>query len=191
MFLGKKSGQAMIKKKENGEKWYLVYTKANEEKKAKYNLDNQNFETFLPLLSLVNINKPYLNRVRIMFPRYLFIKMSIEADNWSMIKSTIGVSHIIRFGQIPAMVPTDLIHELKRRVDIDDTFTQTALISEYDLGDRVKISKGLMKGKEGSFLFKKNNERVKVLLDILNKKVPVELFLEDIGEKLTIEDIKL
>ena len=36
-------------------KWILVYTKAQEEQKAKRNLQNQGFETFLPMIAYPGI----------------------------------------------------------------------------------------------------------------------------------------
>ena len=43
----------MASNKAENSKWYLVYTKAKEERRAQENLENQKFETFLPILSFV------------------------------------------------------------------------------------------------------------------------------------------
>ena len=37
--------------KTENSKWLLVYTKAKEEKRAKKNLENQGFETYLPMIA--------------------------------------------------------------------------------------------------------------------------------------------
>ena len=39
-----------VKKEKKETIWVLIYTKANEEKKANENLQNQGFKTFLPLI---------------------------------------------------------------------------------------------------------------------------------------------
>ena len=37
-------------------KWFLIYTKAQQEQRAKKNLESQGFETFLPLIAFAQSN---------------------------------------------------------------------------------------------------------------------------------------
>ena len=39
-------------------KWVLVHTKAREEERAQKNLQNQGFETFLPMIAYEKISQP-------------------------------------------------------------------------------------------------------------------------------------
>ena len=172
-------------------KWFLVYTKAREEKRAKKNLENQGFKTFLPILSFVNLNQPNLSTIGIMFPRYLFIKINIEKDNWTHVRSTKGVSHLITFSNKPAEVPSEVIQLIKKRTDKNGIFRQNITLLDYKKGDKVKIKKGIMKGREAIFLSQKSQDRVRVLLDIISQKTTVELLTSDIGRKETIEAFKL
>ena len=48
-----------------------------------------------------------------MFPRYLFIQLDRENDNWMPIRSTIGVQNLVQFGGIAARVPDNLISDLR------------------------------------------------------------------------------
>ena len=81
--------------KKQTSKWFLVYTKAKEEQRAKKNLENQGFSIFLPMIAFAINNRSVSTIVKPMFPRYLFIKLNLEKDNWTLIKSTRGVSHMV------------------------------------------------------------------------------------------------
>ena len=47
----------MISTSTTNSKWVLVYTKAQEEQRAKKNLENQGFEIFLPLIDFTRSNQ--------------------------------------------------------------------------------------------------------------------------------------
>ena len=120
-------------------KWLLVYTKAREEERAKKNLEQQGFETFLPMISYQGREKK-INSMITMFPRYLFVKFNIENASWNRIKSTRGVSHIITFGDKPSIVPFEIIKYLRKKVDENN-----AAIVELTESDFVKDEKLLIK----------------------------------------------
>ena len=172
-------------------KWFLVYTKAREEERAKKNLENQGFETFLPMIDSETINQPKSFFLKPMFPRYLFIKINIKSDNWSHIKSTRGVSHLVVFGDKLAEVPSFVVAFLKTRVDEHDVVKQKVIRQEFQKGDKLVIKKGIMKGKEASFLSKTDTERVKILLTLMNELIIAELPGQDVGHKTIIETFKL
>ena len=76
--------------------WYLVYTKPQQERVANDNLQRQGYETYLPMLrKRVKRGKTYHHRLDPLFPRYLFIHLSDQLDDWGPIRSTIGVTHLV------------------------------------------------------------------------------------------------
>ncbi|MFQ6024825.1 MAG: transcription/translation regulatory transformer protein RfaH [Acidiferrobacterales bacterium] len=155
-------------------KWYLVYCKPRQEDVAKINLGRQGFETYLP-----KIRQPRrrLNRrvtvVEPMFPRYLFIHLDSRHDNWGPIRSTLGVTSLVRFGQYPAPVPDPLIAALRARED--EQGIQDLPPPDYKHGDRLRVADGIMMGCEGLFLARTGRDRVIVLLDIMGRQARVEL----------------
>ena len=64
--------------KKNDFNWYLVFTKPKEEEKAKKNLENQGFESFMPKISLIKEGEKLSSKVELMFPRYIFTKLNKE-----------------------------------------------------------------------------------------------------------------
>ena len=172
-------------------KWFLVYTKAREEKRAKKNLENQGFETFLPMIAYEKIRQPKSFSLEPMFPRYLFIIINAERDNWAHIKSTRGVSHLVMFSDKFAAVPNFVVAFLKTRVNDNDIVKQKVTRQEFQKGDKLVIEKGVLKGKEATFLSKTGKERVRILLKLMNELIIAEVPGHDVGRKAIIETFKL
>ncbi len=102
-----------------------------------------------------------------MFPRYLFIHLNRQTDNWGPIRSTLGVVSIVRFGREAARVPDDLVAALRSREDTQGI--QILPIEEYKPGSRVRITQGGFAGYEGIFQAASGRDRVTVLLDMLGR----------------------
>lgn len=47
-----------------------------------------------------------------LFPNYLFVEFDPEVIHTTTINATRGVSHFVRFGASPAIVPSAVIHQL-------------------------------------------------------------------------------
>ena len=171
--------------------WFLVYTKPRQEKRAKENLENQGFESFLPKIGLPEINQPGTNTLELMFPRYVFTKIKKDEHNWPSIQNTYGVSHLVKFDLKPAIIPVDVVQFLKSSCDEMGVYYQTSRITDYVKGDKVIIKQGLLKGREGIFLSHNGYERVKLLLELTKQQVATELSASDLPEKIIIDPFKL
>lgn len=154
---------------EAGKSWYLVYAKPKQERVAQVNLERQHYEVYLPLARQVRRSGGRrLSMVAPLFPRYLFVHLDRQIDNWAPIRSTIGVVSLVRFGQTPAPVPGDLVDYLRAREDSDGLHVVS--IDEYKRGARVRVTTGGLTGYEGIFVAATSRQRVVVLLDILGKR---------------------
>jgi transcriptional antiterminator RfaH len=172
-------------------KWLLVYTKAKEEQRAKKNLENQGFEIFLPMIAFTKLNQSKSITLKAMFPRYLFVKINTELDKWTRIQSTRGVSHLVIFGQRLAEMPNQVIAYLKSKADENDIFNQKTTRRQFHKGEKLVVKTGTFKGMEATFLSKKSQERVRVLLRFINHLITAEIPASDVGEKEIIEAFKL
>jgi len=154
--------------------WYLVYTKPRSEPVAAENLLRQDYRTYLPLFKKTCIkNAQAKTIIEPLFPRYVFIELSTETDNWSPIRSTIGVSKIVNFGFTPAKVPDSLITLLKENENSDGLyeFLEKKLVK----GQSVEIMSGPMMGYSGIFNQYATKNRVSILLNLLGKETSVLL----------------
>ena len=172
-------------------KWFLIYTKVQQEQRAKKNLESQGFETFLPLIAFAQSNSSKSITFKAMFPRYLFVKFNTELDKWNRIKSTRGVSHLVVFGQRLAEIPNQMIAYFKSKADENDVFNQKTTMRQFHKGEKLIVKTGTFKGIEATFLSKKSQERVRVLLRFANHLITAEIPASNVGEKEIIEAFKL
>ena len=148
--------------------WYLIYTKPLQERIALANLRRQGYEAYLPRCEKKTANGA---RVCALFPRYLFIHLADDTDNWRPIRSTLGVSRIVRFGGRAACVPDDLIDALRARED--PAGMQPAPEKPLRRGDRVVFTDSALRDCEAIFQRATGEERVVVLMNIIGRQTPL------------------
>jgi len=159
--------------------WYLIYTKPQQENLAQENLERQGYETYLPrIYQTRRRNGRYRKTIEAFFPRYLFINLDTETDNWAPIRSTFGVSKMIRFDGMPAVVPNKLIQALKS-IDDEDGI-QRMIQKNIMLGDKVTIIDGPLAGYQGIYQQQKSAERVVVLVDLVGKNTLLNISVHDL-----------
>ena len=138
--------------------WYLIKTKPRQEKIAKQNLENQDYQTFCPM---AKIN----NRLVVLFPGYLFVQLNKKTQNWSPINSTKGVSHFVKFGLNFAKVPTSVIEFIKTNQHI--TTEKLKNLYKFKPGDKVQITDGVFENYMAIFKCYKPDDRVILLMNLL------------------------
>ncbi len=169
----------MAESESHAKRWYLVQTKVRQEQVAVDNLEYQGYEVYLPMLEVRRRRRLKMTCVvEPMFPRYLFIHLDTSADNWSPIRSTRGVSHIIRFGQQPAFIADELIELLHLREQGKDTKKESA--STFEKGEKVQIIAGAFAGHEAIFNAESSDERVCLLLDIAGRHTQIKIHQDQV-----------
>jgi transcriptional antiterminator RfaH len=154
--------------------WYLVYTKPIKERVALKNLEQQDYAAYLPLMKIKKRRRgKYVELIEPTFPRYLFINLDRENDNWGSIRSTIGVAGLVRFGQFPAKVPDHLIAYLQQQELAGPESDKDRPL--FVAGDKVKVAAGPFAGHDAVFKAEKAGDRVLVLLDIANRFTQLDL----------------
>ena len=159
--------------------WYLIYSKPNQEQIAKENLERQGYETYLPLTSLLRKQRgKSIRKIGPLFPRYLFIYLSDQIDNWGPIRSTLGVASLVRFGMKPAKVPDALVADLKSREA--EPGVHPVKIQEFEQGDKVRIAEGPFEGYEAIYSAQDSNDRVLILLKIAENYAKLKIEAQSI-----------
>lgn len=156
-------------------RWHLIYTKPRQEELALINLKNQHYKSFLPLITKEKISrgKKVLTKEPI-FPRYLFIRLKDDGQqDWSPIRSTRGVSHIVTFGGRLAALGDEVIVNLIQRLDGDP------MLRVFSEGDTVEIVDGPFSGLEAIFKTFSGEGRATLLLDFMAKQVDASF---DLGQ---------
>ncbi|MEO5342425.1 MAG: transcription/translation regulatory transformer protein RfaH [Gammaproteobacteria bacterium SHHR-1] len=153
--------------------WYLIHSKPRQEFRALENLQAQGFHCYLPQLRVERLRRKRLQWFdEPLFPRYLFIRLGGDdtPQDWSPIRSTLGVSRLVRFGDEPARVDDALIAFLQQR-----EAKQNAPEPLFKAGERVQLTSGPFAGFEGVFQMSSGEQRALVLIEFLNKPVKVSM----------------
>ncbi len=159
--------------------WYLIHCKPNQEDVARQQLERQGYETYLPVAPVLRKKRGKSVRVIApMFPRYLFIHLGHGVDDWRPIRSTIGVSALVRFGMEPARVPEALVQAIKSREDGEGVVTLPK--QAFEEGESVRIATGPFEGYEAVFDSTEPRDRVVVLLKIAESYVKININQSDI-----------
>lgn len=150
----------------DGSSWYLLQCKPRQDERAELNLSQQNYVTFRP--QLVNerlVRGKRLRTLESLFPGYLFIQLSHD-DHWAPIRSTRGVSRIVEFNHVPALVADQVIEHLRLR----SSKSLDSPPAELEPGEMLQIVHGPLSPLEGVFLSMLGAERVMLLLQFLNRQ---------------------
>lgn len=152
--------------------WYVVHTKPRLERVALENLQRQNYTCYLPLFEREVVRRGKVQTVtEPLFARYLFIQLdsSLQGASWSPIRSTTGVSQLVRFGNTPAKVDAALIAALRERE------TTATPIPRLATGDAVCITDGPLAGLEAIYQSTDAQHRAIVLLNVLGQSVRTQM----------------
>ena len=155
--------------------WHFIYTKPKQEKVALDNLTRQNYECYLPLINKERIlrGKKILSKEP-MFPRYLFVRLSNNGQqNWSPIRSSKGVSHLVNFGGLAASLDDEMMDNLQQKID------KAIVVKVFSIGDKVEILKGPFKGMEAIFNAYNGEERAMLFLNFMAKNLTAKFDLRD------------
>jgi transcriptional antiterminator RfaH len=152
--------------------WFVIQSKPGQLFKAQVELEQQGFETYLPLFKTEQIKQGKRTEIETpLFPGYLFIYLSKEESNWRPIRSTRGVAKLISFGSEPAIVPTAAVNAIRAQLRHTDSEKQ------FSKDDKVSINEGPFKELQAVFLEYDGEQRAFVLLELLGRwqKMSVEL----------------
>ena len=156
------------------ERWLVAYTKPRLEQVALQNLERQHFETYLPLYKKFKSNKtgpvPLLEP---MFPRYIFFRPSTPQQSIETVRSTKGISHIVRFGFELGIVSADMVASL-REFEVSQNQATLQEMSNFKVGQKVKLKHVALGAFEG-LIQSVSKKRVAVLLEIMGRKTLVQM----------------
>src|SRR4051812_42698922 len=133
-------------------RWYLVHTKPAAEAIAQANLERQGYDVYWPrLVRSVRVRGRWVDRTASLFPRYLFVSVICDTQNFAPVRSTVGVSAVVRFGFEYRVVPEGVIRSLRERADPETGLHRLCDRAILKPGDGVQIVGGAFDGLDGVF----------------------------------------
>ncbi|MDS4015625.1 MAG: transcription termination/antitermination NusG family protein [Candidatus Accumulibacter sp.] len=154
--------------------WYVCFTKPRQEATAVRKLEEQGYEVFLPMFTRwEKTTRGWSRRQQVMFPRYAFVRCSRSEQSIAPIRSTPGVTGLVKFGNTLAEISQEMVSAIRcleerqaRSVDENG--------SPFEPGDMVSVSDGPLKGMSG-IVSSIAADRVVVLLKLLGREKPVSM----------------
>jgi transcriptional antiterminator NusG len=170
-------------------RWYVINTYSGHENKVKANLEHR--------IDSMN-QRPRFRRVVVpteqvietkdgqkvqaekrILPGYVLVNMDLTDESWTVVKNTPGVTGFAG----PAGKPVPLSQS-----DVDrllHTGTATAerarSLVEFTLGEQVKVTSGPLSDFDGEIVdVNGDQQKLKVLVDIFERQVPVELGFDQV-----------
>jgi transcriptional antiterminator RfaH len=157
-------------------RWYLIHTKPAREGLAEANLQRQGYTVHLPrMLHSARRHGQWRECVVPLFPRYLFLHLSEGRQALGPVRSSLGVTGIVRFGARYAIVPDEIILHLRLRADPESGLHRLANRPLLSHGAAVRITTGPFEGLDGVFEREAGSARVVVLLNLMGQDAPVRV----------------
>ena len=154
------------------EHWYAVYTKSRHEKVLHRELTKKGIEAFLPLRK---ITRHWSDRKKIieepLFQSYLFVHMPWR-DRWRVLNSVGAVRFVGPHLSCPAPVPEKELAAIRCFLEQEIRLDPFPYLKT---GQKVYIRSGPFRGAEGFIVYKNQQCRLVISLDLLMQSVSVEI----------------
>ena len=162
----------------DSERWFAVHTLPLRETYAEGNLKNQGFRTFMPkrhktvrhARKLTTVEAPF-------FPRYLFVVLDLDRDQWRKVNGTFGVARLIMGGEQPRPVPSGVVEALAASADARGILH---LGKKLKIGSRVRLLAGPFAEQLATLEHLDELGRVRVLVEIMGRQVSVATIARDL-----------
>ncbi|MEG0959298.1 MAG: transcription termination/antitermination protein NusG [Erysipelotrichaceae bacterium] len=179
---------------EEKKEWYVVNTYAGHENRVKENLERRGetmgledclFRIIVAEETEIEFkNGKKVEKIRNLFPGYLFVEMIMTDEAWYVVRNTPGVTGFIGSsggGAKPFPVADEEIESILRRLGMSERKVNV----DFVIGDRVKILAGPFTGVEGSVEELHDDTQVAVVLTILfGRETPTEIGYADLEGNL-------
>ena len=150
-------------------KWYVLYTKARNEKKTALMLEKLGIEVYCPTIKEVRQWSDRKKTVEVpLFNSYIFVHLA--PNERELVYEAPGVVRYLFWLNRPAIVKAKEIDTLKQWLS---GAVLAAKVQTLKAGDRLSISQGPFKGKEG-VIQRVNANRVQLVLKELGIKVSIK-----------------
>ena len=150
--------------------WYVVATKPRQESVAEAQLSQQGFTVFLPQIALRKRRRGrWADVVEPLFPGYVFVQIDVDTKSTAPIRSTVGVTGLVRFGGELVPVPEAVMAFILNAGQLEGAQAEPPLAP----GDAVQVVGGPFAGLAGVFTLSKGADRVAVLLNLLGRETEV------------------
>ena len=159
--------------------WLVARTQPHKESCAIAHLERQGFRVYCPLIKrTVRHARRSRDVLRPLFPGYVFVANDRSERGWRPIIGTRGVHSLVCTGVVPSKLPKAVVDALKAR-EVDGLIVSPG--STMTVGQDVRIHGSALESLVGRIIEMRENERLILLVDILNRPTRVSVDIESVS----------
>ena len=169
--------------------WYVINTYSGHENKVKANLEHRivsmgqqpRFRRIVVPTEQVIETKDgqKVQTEKRVLPGYVLVNMDLDDESWSVVKNTPGVTGFVGSGSKPVPLSQPEVDRILRTGAATGDRPRTQV--EFQLGESVKVTSGPLADFDGEIVdVNADQQKLKVLVDIFERQVPVELGFDQV-----------
>ena len=170
--------------------WYVINTYSGHENKVKANLEHRidsmgqrvRFRrVVVPTEQVIETKDGQkVQAEKRVLPGYVLVNMDLNDDAWMVVKNTPGVTGFVGAGAKPVPLAQSEVDRILHTGAVAGAPAQKAVV-EFSLGESVKVTSGPLSDFDGEIVdVNADAQKLKVLVDIFERQVPVELAFDQV-----------
>ena len=170
-------------------RWYAVNTYSGHENKVKQNLEHRVVslgqqrnvrQIVIPTEHVSEMKDGQKIQIeRRTMPGYVLVNMDLNDDAWTVVKNTPGVTGFVGAGNKPVPLSQPEVDRILHTGTAEGARPRTQV--EFQLGESVKVTSGPLSDFDGEIVDVNGDaQKLKVLVDIFERQVPVELSFDQV-----------
>lgn len=171
--------------------WYVVNTYSGHENKVKTNLEHRiismgqqsQFRRVIVPTELVIETKDgqKVQSAKRVLPGYVLVNMNLNDEAWTVVKGTPGVTAFVGAGAKPSPLSAGEIERILHQAGAAGGAPAAKAQVAFSLGESVKVTSGPLADFDGEIVdVNPDQQKLKVLVDIFERQVPVELGFDQV-----------
>ena len=170
-------------------RWYVVNTYSGHENKVKANLEHriesmgqrQRFRrVVVPTEQVIETKDGQkVQTEKRVLPGYVLVNMDLNDEAWTVVKNTPGVTGFVGAANKPVPLSQGEVDKILKTGAAVAERPRTQV--EFQLGESVKVTSGPLSDFDGEIVeVNPEQQKLKVLVDIFERQVPVELGFDQV-----------
>ena len=169
--------------------WFVINTYSGHENKVKTNLEHRIISmnqqsrfrrVVVPTEQVIETKDGQkVQTERRVLPGYVLVNMDLNDDAWSVVKNTPGVTGFVGAGSKPVPLSKAESDKILQQGPSNAAAPRTQV--QFSIGESVKVTSGPLSDFDGEIAeVNPEQQKLKVLVDIFERQVPVELSFDQV-----------
>jgi transcriptional antiterminator NusG len=171
--------------------WYVINTYSGHENKVKANLEHRIVSmgqqprfrrVVVPTEQVIETKDGQkVQTEKRVLPGYVLVNMDLNDDAWTVVKGTPGVTGFVGAGAKPVPLAQGEVDRILHTGAGAPGAPPAKAQVEFQLGESVKVTSGPLSDFDGEIVdVNPDQQKLKVLVDIFERQVPVELGFDQV-----------